>query len=88
MGDLSAAALAPLSSDFAWQQLLSPAANTLEGAAADSTSAAALAALESVLKNAPSLGGAVLPAVLAVLALSPSCCVKPAHSIDIPPPIE
>lgn len=57
MGGLSSAALERLSPDFAWQQLPTPAANALEGAAADSGSAAALAALETVLNNAPLLEG-------------------------------
>jgi hypothetical protein len=53
--------VAPLSSDFAWQQLPAPPANALEAAAADPASAAALAALESVVNNAPPLEGAAGP---------------------------
>jgi hypothetical protein len=57
LGGLSAATVAPLSSDYAWQQLPAPPANALEAAAADPAAAAALAALESVVNNAPPLEG-------------------------------
>ena len=57
LGGLSAGTAASLLPDFAWQQLPAPPANALEAAAADPASAAALAALESVINNAPPLEG-------------------------------
>jgi hypothetical protein len=73
LGGLSAAAVAPLSSDFTWQQLPSPPANALESAAADTASAAALAALQAVVNNAPPMEGAAGPTPI-TLQSSLVCC--------------